>query len=101
MPGLEPMRQEGPGDPHPVAIHGWLHSTCCLRCAPGWHFFLLNPKDVVELRGTRRIFAIVVWRLCPLDCVAQVARFRTTFKLDDAAPIDAALVLGSEIAIKK
>ena len=56
--------------------------------------FLLKPRDVVELRGTNRLFAIVVWRFCPLLCLAQAAHFRTTFKLDDAAPLGAAPVLG-------
>ena len=60
--------------------------------------FLLKPRDVVELRGTSRLFAIVVWLFCPLLCLAEVARFRTTFELDDAAPLGAALVLGSHIA---
>ena len=60
---------------------------------------LLKPTDLVELRGTRRLFAIFLCRVYPLDCVAQVSRFRTTFKLDDAAPIGAALIFGSEITM--
>ena len=54
------------------------------------NLFLLNPRDVVEFWGILRNqekTLIVVWRFCPLLCLAEVANFRITFKLYEAPPI--------------